>query len=404
MEKWKQALESYKIHSQRQIGIFTSLGDECPYLFFEDIDFQQISSEEKQELGKLDIASEASILGGVNQILGHFKKIGERKVSEEEAERKLCSIERYIPEEKTIDFHSFSITCSMYTDVPFKTKELAWLWRNGYIPHLYYLNNEPRFHSNMWFITDFVVREVRKKTSLGIVSGFKDFKNLPKFWRVRSWLALVHYMYYSWLIVESVLEYSDKLVRSKGLKGINFRIARENIADKLYKNEAKVLANKLIKMQDILTPQVIKWYRDTFAIYSFEAFPLNYLIHAIDTEGWRGWFLTEGHRQGLLSTYHYPVEVNTYPQDSKSTAYHLLSVFTEGALAIHEGRKILGTEDIIEQFHREGREKGKRPCKICGEHFKPKRKFEVTCGKSDCIKENKNRSKRASLIDKLRYF
>jgi hypothetical protein len=158
-----------------------------------------------------------------------------------------------------------------------------------------------------------------------------------------------------------------------------------------------------MSLQTRITAEGIKSLRDTFALYAFEAFPTSYLIRFGGTKKWRGFFLTDVERETLLSTF-YPVEVNTYKNHSRESAYGLLVGFTDGALSVIENRRLFGTEHIIEKYQKNSKKEGQRPCRICGQLFKPRKKTDMTCGKKTCINENKNRSKRKSFKDRSEYF
>ncbi len=86
MKTWQEVLKKYAEYSVEQIERFKKISEDCPYLAPSDVDLKQISSQEKDQLSKIDLSSRAEILTGVNRILVRFKRIADRKVTEKQAE------------------------------------------------------------------------------------------------------------------------------------------------------------------------------------------------------------------------------------------------------------------------------------------------------------------------------
>ena len=172
------------------------------------------------------------------------------------------------------------------------------------------------------------------------------------------------------------------------------------LSNDIWINEGHDIAKNLIESfrspNNIFKPiDILNWYRDIFALFSFEAFPGDYLIDIFHNFGQR--VASDYFKQYMLvSTWNYGfANVNTYKHLSFSSKYSLLFAQINWALSMNNREYNVSVSDIVKLHrHNDNDKKGLIPCKICGTPFKPRKRDQKTCGKLKCINANKALTKK----------
>lgn len=396
-----KVLKKFQLLANEQKKVFDKIGEISPYVNIDNLKLDDLTSTEMEELSNIqDKPNE--ILSRVNEILTRFAPLEKTNITIEDAEKKLdVKILKAIPQEECVDLYTFYIGFDMYSEEKISFKDFEWLYTHGFFPHLYWHNGHPLFYSNMWFIPDMVLRNIKKICKINITTNIRNYdKTLPNFHFLKNCLLISLYMYNSWYILKAILNYSDTITRKLGLKGENFRMKRKVIENSLYFNEGNILARNLLQFTQLNETQII-CYRDTFALLAFEAFPVKYIMSFRNSKTWREWAITEVENKTLLSTLT-PIEINTYKQDSRFGGYELLSTYASVAINLNKNEDIENVHDVISKYRKKENEI-EIMCTICGKYFIPSRKTQVACSKN-CSNENKNRRKKENYRERLRFY
>jgi len=393
----KSAVDRYSITWKKQEKIFKSVNEFNPYPSPEEIVIEQLTIDEKNIIIKTLKTPESQAFRQISDIA--VTKFGEnhfKNTTFSEAILKLkFNIFNKIPTKDTCSLDSFFF--SIPAKLGISKEELEYFYKNGYIPHLYLNNGKPRFDSRMWFILDFNIREAKNKFGIGFKNNLNLWKPNPHI--LKQYLDLTLFMYNSWNLGDTILKYGDKKARESGLKNEDFRIFMSGLNKSLWVNEGKIIANEVLKQCQLLQQPInlLNYYRDIFAILSFEAFPVSFLIDIYHSRKQRMAVMFSYEEFARVSVHNMGIgDINTYMDENLSMKYTLLFSAVEWAISMSEGKESQKITDIISLFRsKNDRHDGEIPCKICGELFKPKRpKYDVTCGKKFCILENKKISKR----------
>jgi hypothetical protein len=399
MEKWEQCLEKYSVLAEKQEKVFIKLGKTVNLLSVEHVNKSKVSKDEKNTLSELLTKSSGDIIVGVNETLERFKKQQEAKVEIAQAE-KLIKIKNSIPTKDLYSQKLFYITCQSNTGISYE--EINWLYWMGYIPHTKInRRGDPLFNKDTWFSTDLVIRKAREKHGIGINKRFQPSKGTTPYWNMQQWLELGYCTYYGSAIINSVISRVDKDLDLLKLTGEDRRATGRIMSQQIYKKEGSVLATKILSNLSYLDTTLVEYYRDTLALLAHEAFPTHQLIKSVKSQKWRQWYLLYGERATQISVSH-PIKINTYHDKHKAESYRSLAFRLDFILSLAEGRKYKNGSDIISNFQH--KKDSTQPCRICAKMFNPRRKIDVTCGSKECIRENKNRSKRKDLDQKLEFL
>lgn len=396
-----KSLQIYASEWKKQDKIFAKIGERNPYINPKFIVEDIITSEERDLLKTYSNSPDNFVFTKVHSLFGDkLKSSNLFELNYKEAVSKLnYQYHRKIIHKDTITLDRFyySIPSGIHKP-PIKPRELAWLYRHGYLPHLYWDNGNPRFHSDMWFILDFNLREAQLEIGLGIFKRLSDWT--PKWYLMRNYLDLMNYMYNSWNLGVAILDYADAKARKSGLTGKDFRTMVRNLSRDLWINEGKIIAEKVIRDSSLVRmTDLLSYYRDNFAFFSFESFPGSALIDIYHSPTARRAVMFSFEEKMRLAVYNHGIaDINTYTSEHLSEQYRHLFYASDWALSMVEGVYNRGISDILDLYRRKDG-KGKIPCRICGELFKPKRKIDLTCGKMGCIKQNKYLSKKKGRLD-----
>lgn len=404
----KKTLQKYSNLWVEQEKVFKNIGVRNPYPSPEVIDVEKLSVNEKEILTNLAESPEDEVFKRVHEVIGSkFYPLHQEKISLQEAKNKLqIELFKEVPLKETCSLRElfFAIPTGI-TNPPLKPEELRWLYLNGYLPHLYWNNGKPRFDRRMWFIIDFVIRQAHEEIGLGIFKKFSDWR--PRWIGLRNYIHLVIYMYNSWKIGESILDYARKEAGKTGLKGEKFRIIMLGLQKTFWVNEGKAIATELIKNSNLASNHfnLIEHFRDIFALLSFEAFPGNHLIDLYHKPSLRGAVMFSFKPYMRIRTFNMEefLNVNTYAKEELSSSYDLLFSAVDWALSMRDQVNNRSVVDIVGKFRlNENDKKGLVPCRICGELFKLVRpKMDVTCRKQECIIKNKYLSKSKNIESKM---
>lgn len=399
-DKLAKVFDIYASKWEKMDEAFKRINEPNNYLdpkFYKSAD---LTREEKDKL--LSVAgSEDYIFRFVHELLGpRFVKEYKSKQTIDEAKAKLnFKFLQKIPLKDTCSLRELYFCLPKSSNKPQVTQEeFRWLYVNGYFPHLYWNNGKPRFYSNMWFMIDLVIREARQETGLGVLKKFSDWK--PSWWVQKNRLKLVTYMYNSWNLGSKIIDYADKKARASGLHNEEFRNFLRELQHSLWINEGKLIADEVVNNSGLVDGRfnLIKYFRDIFALLSFEAFPGKFIIDLYHNPNQRMAVMFSFDNLMRLAVYNFDyANVNTYSDESLSRKYSLLFAATDWALSMQEGVTNRKESDIVNMYRRE--KDDKVPCRICGSLFTPKRKIDVTCGKKECITQNKYLSKQKKRID-----
>lgn len=397
-----KVIDKYCSVWDRQNKLFISIDEENPYPKPEFIDLNLLTSSEKDSLINVKDQPDEYIFRFMYELLGkRFLKTEAKQLSLKKACDKLnFEISQEIPMKDTVDLDRFYYSIPAKIFWPKITRsELKSLYINGFLPHLYWNKGKPRFDSRMWFILDFVLREAKHENGLTLFNGLSVWK--PKWYLLSNYLKLTTYMYNSWGLGISIINFTDRIAKKKAWKNEDYRLGTLGLRRKIWTNEGAVIANKIMKQSGLVRDglSLIAYYRDIFALLSFEAFPGSILIDMFNNPSQRGAVMFSFEPKMKLATYSFDAfNINTYSADSLCGNYGLLFAATDWALSMIDKEHNRCLSDIIDRFRRK-ENKGEIPCRICGKLFRPKRKIDVTCGKKECIEKNKYLSKRKLPLD-----
>lgn len=352
------------------------------------------SSDERKRLLDLDKEVETQVLKRVNDIVGERLIEDITKDLDIEKARNLLGFHHV----KSIPLAETQSLSEFYYSIPSKLgiskAELIWLFENGYLPHLYWNKGKPRFDRRMWFILDFVLRKVREKIGLGIFNNFSDWR--PDWRLLKRYIYLIEYMYNSWKLGECVLDCANKNARKMGWKGEEFRSGRYAIERGLWVTEGRVLAEDLISnspFNSVGNINELAYYRDVFALLSYDIYALPHLIDFYHKPDSRAGFMFGFEFKAKVSVHNMGIgDINTYRRDDYSSAYGHLLASMDWALSMKEKRKTFSVLDIVQKYnYRRKDDTEKILCPYCHTLFVPKRRtYSVTCGKPSCINTHRS--------------
>lgn len=392
------AMDKYANCWKKQDDVFCRIGESNPYPSPQEINIDFLTADEKEKIIATNKVPEIQAFRDIYDLIKEkFKCSHSNKVLYEKAIQKLnFQLYDQIPIEKTCSLDD------LYYSIPAKLgierKELLYLYKEGYLPHLYWNDGKPRFDNRMWFILDFNIREAKKEMGIGFINNLSQWK--PKWYHTKQYLELTLYMYNSWNIGETILSYSDKKSRKSGLKDGDFRIFSRGLTHSLWCNEGRVIAEEIIKRCPLskYPPNLIEYYRDIIALLSFDAYPVSYLIDLYHKPEQRQGVMFSYEEFARISVHNLGIgDVNTYSSENLAMKYEHLFSAIDWALSMNDGVTNRKVVDIVSRYRdRQRRHESEIPCRICGTLFKPKRpKYQVTCGKKECIQKNKQLSKRS---------
>lgn len=398
--KIKKVLRDYRIMWNNMAALYERNNQVIPTPRPDLIQVDQLNSRDKKFIAGLNNYSEQQIYIKISEYFeDRFVDKKAPSISLDEAAKRIGYISHdHIPATDTINFRRYynSIPqCASHTSL--SITEFEWLYTHGYFPHLYWNGGKPLFHSFMWFIIDFVLRKSKEEIGLGIIKSFKDY--IPPYWLLSQYLKLTEFMYNSWNLGSAIMHRADEQARKLGLTGEEYRAANRAIRRTIWINEGTVLAQKLVNDHPLSQhPSLLNYYRDTFAILSFEALPSAHIIDMYHTPSLRRAVMFHYDTFTSLSVHHLGIgNINTYSNKWLSEGYDILFASLEWALSMSRREQPLKVFDIIQKFRQE-KEK-KIPCRICGEAFTPTKSDIVTCGKQRCILDNKNLNKRKQRLN-----
>lgn len=393
----KSVLNKYSLAWKEQNKIFLKAGRENPYLNPKFIILHSLTSEEKAQLIALEDDPINIVLYKIHELLERFSKTNEKELSYKKAALELkYKYFNKIPIKDTIDFRTlyYSIPSGI-NKPPLTFEEVRRFYMKGLIPHLYWNKGRPRFDRRMWFIVDFVLREAKEEGAIAPFVSIRDWS--IKWIHLSNYLKIINFMYNSWNLGECVMDYADNFSKKQGWKNEQYQQGSRVLRRKIWVNEGTVIAKKLVESSGLVGHglNLLDYYRDVFALLSFEAFPSNTLIDMYHNKNQRLGVMFGYETKMRLRTYNFDsLNINTYAQESLSDAYRLLFSAMDWGLSMAEGVQSRRVSDVVNLYRRKSDKNNKKPCRICGQLFLPKRKIDVTCGKRKCIQENKNLSKR----------
>lgn len=391
------ALANYSTSWKIQEETFKSINEPNPYPSPTEIIIEELTVDEKNKIIKTLKVPNSQAFRQISDIT--IKKFGQKHLDNVTLSR-ACSklnykIYKQIPKKDTCSLKEFYY--SIPTKLNISPEELVNFYKLGYLPHISWNNGEPRFNNRMWFILDFNIREAKKELGNGFIFQLNQWK--PKWYVLKQYMELTVFMYNSWNLGDAILEYCDKKARISNLKGDDFKNFRRGLIKSMWCKEGKTISLEIIK-QCCLSNNLIDltiYYRDIFALLSFESFPTSYLIDLYEKPNQRMAVMFSYQEFAKISVHNMDIgNINTYKDENLSMKYGFLFSAIEWALSMSEGVESKKVIEIISLYRlNQDRHSKKIPCKICGKLFKPKRpKYDVTCGNKNCIIDNKKLSKR----------
>jgi hypothetical protein len=396
-------LQIYREEWEAQNQLFIQNKLDNPFPSPDLIDVNTLTREELRRLKDVPMVDRKQIFYGIYKILGErllIKQAYETTVSDARSFVGFKSSDS-VPKQETVKLRSFYFAHPIFPGrLQLKWGELVWLYKHGYIPHLYWNDGQPLFHRNMWFITDFMIRMAREKTGLGVFNPFSDW--LPDFYYLKNSLQLTVFMYYSFKLGVRIMHLADQNAKKANLKGKEFRSTSRAYSDQYWLKYGKPLAGELVSTSSLVRGgmNLIRYYRDIFALLSFEAFPSGYLVDIFSQPKQRGAVMMNFDPFTTIAVHNLGVgDINTYSYEDLSEKYSTLYSSVEWALSMSEGRLAEKLINVVGQYRRREQTNGMVPCRVCGDLFKPiRRTYDVTCGKKGCIAENKRLSKRKDSV------
>jgi hypothetical protein len=394
-------IEPYRRFWSEQKKIYDKNDLTFPFVKPESLTLLRPTGEQIIRLKRIVGQPDRQVANTIQEIFeNELSTMQEREVSRDSAMSKLCfKPVNKIPVEDCDDARRLYFSIPVLRSGKVTWNEFVWLYQQGYIPHSYSTKDGPKFGPRTWFIVDLMIRHAREKTGLGLFNKFADWR--PNSWLIRQYIDLIEYMYQSWKLGEAVLARADKEARKTGYKGKEFRDILKRITNNLWINEGKILAQEIVEKSNLVHKGInlIEYYRDQFALLSFEAYPVSHMVDIYHVPSLRGVMMDFEHRTKISSHNMGIANVNTYNDDNLSGAYRLLVSASDWALSMSEARKSVRVWDIAQRYGNDrSADKNGIPCRVCQKMFIPTRpKMQVTCGNPACVKENRNESKR---IDK----